>query len=134
MAAMVLVITTSGLLVAKRFVSAAMQDGGEAGVSSLSVTAGSDETSPHTEPGAHVSQQITNTVSPSGKASTSVSINDQPIAVPKNGSVHKTIRTGDSTMHVDISSSGGATNSSISSFSTNVQSSTNSTFNHYSDQ
>jgi hypothetical protein len=64
----------------------------------------------------------TNTSSPDGK--TSVTVNNQSIQVPRNGSVSKTITNDDgSTTHVNVShnssNSGDSTSSSVSS-STNI--------------
>jgi hypothetical protein len=76
---------------------------------------------PKTAAGVQASQQITNTVSPSN-TSTNVTVNNEQIQVPNNGSVHRTIHSDNGTTTVDVSVNGNSTNSNVSSSSLNVTS------------
>lgn len=120
MAAMLLLVTTSALLVAKHLTVAALENVNSADISSASEPS-PDVTTPQTVSGVHISQQVTNTVSPSGKTHTSFSVNNQSIPVPANGSVHKTFHSDNGTTNVDMTVNGSSTNSNISSTSTNLQ-------------
>jgi hypothetical protein len=81
--------------------------------------------------GNSVTTNISSSTSPLGDQSmqpkTSVTVNDQPITVPPNGSVSKTITTDNGTTHINVtnnsSNSGTAVSSNVSSTSLNVSSS-----------
>lgn len=57
--------------------------------------------------------------------STSIIVNNQPVEVPENGSVHKTITNNNGTTQVDISVNSSNNGSSFSSSSSSIQMNTN---------
>ncbi len=120
MAAMLVVVTTSALMVTRHFSAAdakIIDDTAKHKTTSLQVTTDT----PEVVAGTQTSQTVTNTVSPNGEPSTNVKVNGQQVKLPQNGSVHKTIRTENGTTSLNVTVSGNSTNSNTSSVSTNMQ-------------
>lgn len=114
-----LIIVTSTLLFARHIMVAdAKQNSTSETTHARSISATAPDQSAD---GIHTSQQVINTVSPDGRAKTNIAVNGQNIAIPQNGSFHKTIKTENGTTSMDVTVNGDSTNSNTSSISTNLQ-------------
>ena len=88
------------------------------------------QTTPTTVAPDHAATDTTVETSTSGggaKPNTQVRINNQPVAVPDNGTLHKTVPTNNGNTSVDISVDSNTTGSSTSNSSSSIQLDTTST-------
>ncbi|MDB5176643.1 MAG: hypothetical protein JWN75_311 [Candidatus Saccharibacteria bacterium] len=96
--------------------------------SSVDATVTSSTLSTPSTPASDSSHQSNNSSSSSTSSSTnkpSVTVNNQPIDVPANGTVHKTVRSDNGTTKVDISVNSNSSTSSTTSTSSNLNVNTN---------
>lgn len=133
MAATFVVITTLGFVTVRAMTVSDNKEQNvvkeEGKTSTLSTTTTNESTQPESTMSTTMESNTMTTPSNSSESKTEVKINNQPIDVPENGSVHRTITTENGTTQINVSTNSDSSGNSYSSSFTTNSTNSNTTMN-----